>query len=296
MIENDENDNLEQKAADVSAEALDILASATHDIAPTLAINAPPSDPKPQQVADGATKRRGRGRPRETLDPIVLANLGDKLSVPRKIVDEKNDASISASGAADSPRPGGGIPPESTAAGKIFAGEAVGASEPSLKKIPEKNLQKVPVTRQNPLSPDALLRARLTSGMRDAKLRQLFELMVQNPELKMHEAMRVLNYSHNSSPGQIVKQKSWQLMVGTIVSDEEIKERERFLLFHEDPRWVNASLDRLHKIKGSFQHTQTNVNVNIDGEVRQMSDSKLYEIIEAEVVEGEIIDENEETN
>jgi hypothetical protein len=286
MSENDKKENLNETAAEVSAQASQLLENATRQTAPTLATNATASDVRPQPAAHDPRKRRGRGRPRVIRDPLILAKIGEDLSIPRKISGEKNGAHDAADTPHPVPDPAGGIPPESTGAGKIFGNESVGASQSSHKKNSKKIIEKVTVNQQPPsLSPDTLLRLRLTSGIRDAKLRQLFELMIQNPTLPMHEAMRVLGYSQNTSQARIVKNKTWQMLVRTMITDEEIKERERFLLFHENPKWVNASLDRIHKIAGSFQHVQTNVNVNIDGEVRQMSDQALYDIIDGEVVQ-----------
>lgn len=346
----DENDNLNEIAADVSADAARILADATRQEAPTLAQKPPPASPKPLQATDSAP----RAKAHKVRDPIVLAKLGQKLSTPREILRAENNDAPHAEPPAPSESGGRGIPPESTGRPENFGDEGAAPTSPkknsqkksnpttlsrreqfvcacgtplsgtnksawivyampaictqcgtdntngllanTLKKITKKIIKKVHPSSILNTSPDALLRQRLTTSIVDAKMRALFELMIQNPGVKMKEAMNVVGYAPGASPTHIIKRKNWQLMVGTLFSDDELEERERFLLFHDDPRMVNASLDRIHKIKGSFQHTQTNVNVNIDGEVRQMSDEKLYEIIDSEAVEGEITNEEPHAN
>lgn len=287
-MKNENEGNLIAEAPAIATQAAQILEQANAETSPTLAQSEAPNSPRPPQAVDEAGRTKQRGKRRAVRDPLILAKLGAQLSAPRKIEGVENTAQDKDNDAREAGMGGGGIPPESTGAGKNFAGEAEGPSHELPKKKYKKN-RTVPVNLRQPgyatLDDEAKLRVRLTSGIRDAKIRELFEIMMQNPELPMHQAMKIIGYSPNSTPGHIVKSKSWQLLVGSIFSDTELEERERFLLFHEDPKFVNASLDRIHKIKGSFQHTQTNVNVNIDGEVRSMSDQALYDIIDGEIVE-----------
>ena len=115
-------------------------------------------------------------------------------------------------------------------------------------------------------------------------MRDLFQMMLEDPNLDLPDAMEKVGYAPSQSANALSRTKGWQYMISYYFSRDDLMEVERGLLEHADWRARNSSLDRLHKIMGSF-HRPVEIQINPSGGVRQLSDQQLLDIIEGEIVE-----------
>jgi len=95
---------------------------------------------------------------------------------------------------------------------------------------------------------------------------------------------------------------SFKELLDFYVPDEVLLERELSLLNSKNPKWVDKSLDRAHKIKGNFQ---IKVELSAKGDsMKKLTDEELYAIAQdkADIIPGEFEevpnskDANQETN
>lgn len=100
------------------------------------------------------------------------------------------------------------------------------------------------------------------------------------------QAMKEEGYSKSlvNNPQRITRSKSWKVLIDEAFPPEELLQKERKLWKQKDWRaWAN-SLDRIHKLKGSFIK-KIDINVHRTDEFRQMKDDDLRSIVEGDYEE-----------
>jgi len=99
----------------------------------------------------------------------------------------------------------------------------------------------------------------------------------------LRRAMREVGYAPSTqrNPGRVTNSKAWNALIDYYFPPRELMKKEKELFNHKDWRAVANSLDRIHKIRGSFIK-KVDVNVHHVEEFRQMKDDQLREIADAD--------------
>lgn len=100
----------------------------------------------------------------------------------------------------------------------------------------------------------------------------------------LRRAAMEVGYNHNLAfhPSSIVKSPTWKALIDEYFPPETLLSKEKELWNQKDWRaWAN-SLDRIHKIRGSFVR-KVDISIHGSEEFRQMKDDELRQIIDGEV-------------
>lgn len=226
----------------------------------------------------------------------AVLNTALKPNVQR-VFDKKDGEWISAEVATENPKGSTGIPPKKRGRPKKAPDDSTLPdpilSEKKLLKLRDSVRRTGRVTKAKKrvrIAPSDIVR--FIPQVRSKRMRQLFEIILENPTIEMEDAMKIVGYSKHHPPGQVANSKGWQYLIKHYFKDDQLAEREKMLLYNDDPRYVNASLDRIHKIRGSFIHVQQH-ELGPAGAFGAKTDKELLEMIEEENLEKGIQEDNQ---
>lgn len=137
---------------------------------------------------------------------------------------------------------------------------------------------------EKPLTIDDLIYV-ISAGNADTKMKRVF-LKTIKYKGDIKKAMTEENYSRSmiDNPKKIIKSKTWESLIDKYFPKDALLKKEKELWKQKDwHAWAN-SLDRLHKIRGSFV-TKVEHNIHKVTEYRQMGDKDLQNIVEGEYEE-----------
>ena len=119
------------------------------------------------------------------------------------------------------------------------------------------------------------------------KIKKVFLKTIQNKG-DVRKAMKGVGYAVTTrrNPGRVTKSKTWKALIDYFFPPDELLAKEKKLFNHEDWRAVANSLDRIHKIRGSFIK-KVDINIYRPKEFRTMKDDQLREIVEGDFEEVE---------
>lgn len=131
-------------------------------------------------------------------------------------------------------------------------------------------------------------------GKNREKIKKAFALALKY-DGDLRQAMLDAGYSESTArnPGRITESAGWKEMLEHYFPIDTLMSFEKKLLEHKDWRAWNASLDRLHKLRGSFVK-KVDISVHKDSDVRRLTDAQLMELRNGTyVATSQVLDDDE---